>query len=409
MILDINPVILVYFPPILGNAEDLKLLESESSDPGKSTCEMGNALTVVETALFGALEVPGDRADAIRDLAARAAAFASRARAANTIATYRSAWGAFTAWCRDLGFPPLAGDPQVIGMYLAKAAERLSVATLEVHLGAIVAAHRTVGVPVDRQHYFIRSVLEGIARTKGRRPTRVAAPILPEILVRLVSGLPDTPKGVRDRALILLGFGGALRRSELVALDRADLAFRDRGVTVTIRRSKTDQQGTGTELAVYGSPQPTIDVVAALTAWLALRGEDSGPLFLQADGGGTIHPDRGRLAGQAVARIVKAAATRAGYDATKFAGHSLRAGLATAAADRDAQLHDIMRQTRHKSADVSRRYIRDADLWKRNVSELVFTPMPAPGKAEAIVSAKSGEVLASGPTLQHPLTMETPP
>ncbi|CAO3425162.1 JAB domain-containing protein [Azospirillum doebereinerae] len=126
------------------------------------------------------------RAAAIRDLAARAAAFASRARAANTVATYRSAWGAFTAWCRDLGFPPLAGDPQVIGMYLAKAAERLSVATLEVHLGAIVVAHRTVGVPIDRQHYFIRSVLEGIARTKGRRPTRVAAPILPEILVRLL-------------------------------------------------------------------------------------------------------------------------------------------------------------------------------------------------------------------------------
>lgn len=219
-------------------------------------------------------------------------------------------------------------------------------------------------------------MLEGIARTKGRRPTRVAAPILPEILVRLVTGLPDTPKGVHDRALILLGFGGALRRSELVALDRADLAFRDRGVTVTIRRSKTDQQGIGEELAVYGSPQPAIDVVAALTAWLALRGEAPGPLFLQADGGGVLRPDRGRLAGQAVARIVKAAAARAGYDPTKFAGHSMRAGPATAAADRDAHLHDIMRQTRHKSADVARRYIRDADLWKRNVSELVFAQAP---------------------------------
>ncbi|MBF5094985.1 hypothetical protein F1643_11305 [Azospirillum sp. INR13] len=100
-------------------------------------------------------------------------------------------------------------------------------------------------------------------------------------------------------------FGGALRRSEFVALDRSDLAFRDRGVTVTIRRSKTYQQGTGVELAVYGSPRPAFDVAAALTIWPALRGEVPGPLFLQADGSGTTHPDRGRLAGQTVARIVK--------------------------------------------------------------------------------------------------------
>lgn len=334
---------------------------------------MAADVIVVETGLFGSLEVPGDRAEAVRDIAARAAAFANRARAFNTIATYRSAWSAFTVWCRELGFLPLAGDPQVVALYLAKAAERLSVATLEVHLGAIVAAHRAVGVPIDRQHYLIRSVLEGIARSKGRRPTRVAAPILPDILVRMVASLPGTPKGVRDRAVILLGFGGALRRSEIVALDRDDLEFHDRGVTVTIRRSKTDQQGGGQTVAVYGSPVPAIDVVAAMRAWLELRGEGPGPLFFQADGGGTLRPDRGRLAGQAVARLVKAAAARAGYDPARFAGHSLRAGLATAAANQDAQLHDIMRQTRHKNADVARRYIRDAELWRRNVSELVFS------------------------------------
>ncbi|MBP2315465.1 site-specific integrase [Azospirillum soli] len=330
------------------------------------------ALTTVQTAMFGELEVPGGRADRVREIAARAAAYASRARADNTIDTYRSAWNAYTAWCGDLGFQPLAGDPEVVGMYLAKAADRLSVTTLEVHLSAITAAHRTVGASFDRKHYFIRSVLDGIARTKGRRPTRVAAPILPEILARMVANLPSTPKGVRDRAIILLGFGGALRRSEIVALDLADIEFRDRGVKVVIGRSKTDQQGEGQEVAVYGSPVAAIDVVAALKAWLDLRGDAPGPLFVQADGGGKIRIDRGRLAGQAVARIVKGAAERAGYDPTKFAGHSLRAGLATSAANKDAQLHDIMRQTRHKNADVARRYIRDAELWKRNVSQLVF-------------------------------------
>ncbi|MCW2241589.1 site-specific integrase [Azospirillum canadense] len=233
-----------------------------------------------------------------------------------------------------------------------------------------------MGASLNRKHYFIRSVLEGITRTKGRRPTRVAAPILPDILLRMVDSLPATAKGVRDRAVILLGFGGALRRSEIVALDLADLEFRDNGVQVLNGRSKTDQHGERQEVAIYGSPNPAIDAVAALQAWLTVRGDAPGRLYVQADGGGNIRLDRGELAGQPVVRIVKLAAARAGYDSEKSAGHSLRAGLATSAANRDAQLHDIMRQTRHKNACVARRYIRDAEMWKRNVSQLVFLDDP---------------------------------
>lgn len=330
----------------------------------------------VETGVFGRLmaPVPPGREDQIADLMARAAVFATRARADNTLAAYRSAWGLYSRWCDQLGFRPLSGEPQVVGLYLASAADRLSVASLRLHLSAIAAAHRLTGVALDLKHVDIASILGGIERSKGRRAKRVAAPILPDLLRGMVGGLPETPLGVRDRAMLLLGFGGAMRRSELVALDLADIEMRDQGVKVLFRFSKTDQFGDGQEIAVYGSPDPAICVVRALRAWLALRGDAAGPLFVGLRKDGKLR--HARLCGRTVARVVKAAAERAGLDPARFSGHSLRAGLATSAALRGADLDRIMRQTRHKSTDVARRYIRDAELWRDNVSQLVFQPTP---------------------------------
>lgn len=330
-------------------------------------------LTLVTNDLFGELELTPDQAEALRESASKATEFAGRARAANTLTAYRSAWKAFSGWCRHVGLPPLTGSPKVIALYLASAADRLSVATLELHLSAIVAVHRSAGVPIDRKHRDIATVLEGIARSKSDRRPRKVAPILPPLLLRMVRSLPRTPKGVRDRALILIGFGAALRRSEIVALDLADLKILDRGVIITIRRSKGDQKGEGQEVAIERSSELDVDVVDALKAWLAVRGRQPGPLFIPADGGGALRHDRGGLTGQTVARIVKAAAADVECDPKTVSGHSLRAGLATAAAAQDAQLHDIMRHTRHKNADVAAGYIREASLWKRNVSGLVFS------------------------------------
>ena len=214
------------------------------------TAATGQGL-VVSTGILGDLVLPEgafdpDRADEIRELAAQAAVYATQARGPGTLRAYRSAWRQYDAWCVRLGLPALSGDPRLVGMYLTAAAERLAAATLQVHLAAIVTAHRLVGLSLDPGHPSIALLLDGIRRRKGTRPARQATPISPAMLARMVGAQPGTPLGLRNRAILLAGFGGALRRSEIVGLDVGDLEFVDgRGVVLTVRRSKTDQHGAG--------------------------------------------------------------------------------------------------------------------------------------------------------------------
>jgi integrase len=262
-------------------------------------------------------------------------------------------------------------------MYLAAAAEGrlpgsgvLSVSTLRLHLSAIVAAHRLLGRSLDVKSGPIAAVMAGIAREKGARQ-RQAAPLVGDRLKTLLRETPSTPRGVRDRALLLIGFGGALRRSEITALDLADVEIVEgKGLRVAIRRSKGDQYGEGQEVAIYRSPEPVICPVEALRAWLALRGGGDGPLFVNMRRGGK--PGHNRLSDYDVVRIVKAAVARIGIDPAAYSGHSLRSGLATTAGLLDAPLTAIMAQTRHKSIQVARRYVRNAELWKQNVTERIF-------------------------------------
>ena len=208
-------------------------------------------------------------------------------------------------------------------------------------------------------------------------------PAVPEVLRQMLDALPapTLPLAVRSRAMLLLGFGAALRRSELVALRLADVEpVPGRGLRLLVRRSKTDPQGRGQQVAIWANPaEPLVCPAAALEAWLRLReravdlqdaaASDRGerPLFcgLTKSGGltGTALSDK------AVARLVKQAAEDAGLDATLYSGHSLRAGLATAAGDQGAGLAELMRQTRHKSTEVALGYLRPADLWRNNVTE----------------------------------------
>ena len=170
--------------------------------------------------------------------------------------------------------------------------------------------------------------------------------------------------GLRDRALILLGFAGAFRRSELVALDVADLAFNRDGLTVTLRRSKTDQEGQGRKVGIpYGS-NPDTCPVRVLQAWLETAGLAEGPVFRSMNRHGPC--TTGRLAPADVARVVKKLAERAGLDAARYAGHSLRAGHATSAAIAGASERSIMNQTGHRSVQMVRRYIRDGILFREN-------------------------------------------
>lgn len=341
-------------------------------------------VTPIRTDVFGDLLVPSHLAASVElaDIARKAAEYAVHARARNTLRTYRSAWSQYASWCDRLGFEPLGADPQVVAMYLTAVADRLAASSVRLHLSAIVAAHRLLGLALDPKNHVIARVLGGIERTKGRRPKHQAAPILPNILRLVAQAFPTDPLGVRDRAMFLLGFGAACRRSELVALDLADIEIRPQGVAVFFNRSKTDQLAEGTKVAVHGSTDPSLDVVTALRAWLTIlshhRGADGHsagtngrvPLFCQLTKSG--RPTGKRLSDHAVARMVKAAIERAGLDPTRYSGHSLRAGLATSASAAGASLPAIMDQGRWKSVEMAKHYVRDADIWRNEVSRLAF-------------------------------------
>jgi len=324
--------------------------------------------------LFGPPAVSADpaRAEELRELSARAAVYAAGARSPGTRRVYRSAWRAYRRWCDRLDLPPLSGDPGVVGMYLAAAADRLHATTVRVHLAAIAVAHRLAGLPFDTRDPRIALVLDGVVRSGAGRPRRRVSPIDMDVLPRFLAAQPDTPAGIRDRALLLIGFGAALRRSELVALKIGDVERRSRGLMVDVRRSKTDQRGGGALIAIASADDPALSSTLAFDRWMSIRGttDPDAPLFCPIHKSGK--PISRPLTDQVVALIVKKTAEAIGLDPSRYSGHSLRAGLATAASDAEAELHDIMRQTRHLSPEVARRYMRGRDLWRNNVTARLF-------------------------------------
>lgn len=343
--------------------------------------------TILQTSLLGALRVPAGLGDPgeLEELSRRAALYATRARGDGTRRAYRSAWSHFVAWCDSLGRTPVPADPDTLAMYLVRRADDgLAVSSLRVALAAIRTAHLLAGLSLDLRHPRLAMVLEGITRSKGLSPRRQAAPAVPGTLRLMLAACAGsaTPLGARDRAMLLLGFGAALRRSELVALAIGDVApVVGRGLMLSVRRSKTDQQGRGQQVAVWANPaEPSFCPAAALNTWLAFRqqGPDLAgaacdaerPLFCGLTKAGRLTGTK--LSGKAVVRLVKQAAAAAGLDPALYSGHSLRAGLATAAGDTGAGLAELMRQTRHRSTEVALGYLRPADLWRNNVTAALF-------------------------------------
>jgi site-specific recombinase XerD len=289
--------------------------------------------------------------------------------AQNTRRAYRSDWRLFTSWCADRGLDALPAAPSTVARFLTDQAGTKTVATLHRRLSAIVQAHRAAGYPAPSDDATVRAVWRGIRRSKGTAPTK-KQPLLTEDVKRLLTVLPDSLAGARDRALLLLGFAGAFRRSELVALDVADIErVPDRGALVTIRRSKTDQEGQGERIPLHTGADPATCPVRALATWLEMSGIEAGPIFRPIDRHRRLGDNR--LTAQSVALIVKRTAEAAGLDPARLAGHSLRAGFATAAAIAGAELHAIMRQTRHRSATVAAGYVRDADPFRGSAGALV--------------------------------------
>jgi integrase len=295
-----------------------------------------------------------------------AAGYAAASKAPRTRATYAGEWKGFVAWALGAGLVALPAEGPTVALYLAALADRgRRPAGIEVALAAIVQAHRLAGHGSPREHVAVREVRAGIRRTLGVAPKQ-AAPLVAADLCLAVAALPATLLGVRDRALLLLGWAGGLRRSELVALDADDVRETADGIEVHLRRSKTDQEGEGRRVGVPWGSSPASCPVRAVRAWREAAEVDAGPLFVGLTRHGKLTGNR--LDGREVARIVQRSAAAAGLDAAELSGHSLRAGLATSAARAGKSERSIMRQTGHRSVTTVRKYIRDAEMFVDNAA-----------------------------------------
>ncbi len=304
----------------------------------------------------------------LAEIAADARDYVAASRAENTTRVYRTGWAQFSAWCAEHGVTPLPASAEIVAFYVADLAKVAKPATIDARLAAISAAHRAAGYDSPTKEEAVRLVRRGVRRTLGTAQRQVHPVTVPDLRTML-QGLGTDPAGCRDRALLLLGFAGALRRSELVGLDVADLTGGTDGLTVCLRRSKTDQEGAGRTLGIpFGSNLATCPV-RAWRAWLALSSITEGPAFRPVDRHGHIGPTR--LSGQAVALVLKRHAARAGLDPGEVAGHSLRAGLATSAAAAGVPERVIAEQTGHKGTAMLRRYIREGSLFRENAASAV--------------------------------------
>jgi site-specific recombinase XerD len=314
---------------------------------------------------------------------ARAADFARADKAENTRKAYRSDFARFQSFCAQHRLTPLPAAPQTLAAFLATEAAHAKASTIERRLAAIRYAHKLAGLKSPTDDERVKATARGIRRTLGTATTK-KAPITDDAL-RVILATPttkaDAPTAnrkapiakqrcktapakphraiadLRDRALLLLGFAGAFRRSELVALNVNDFVETKQGLRVAIRRSKNRHDVTTIAIARGRKTCP----VLALMTWLAAAAITKGPIFRRINKAGRVLPDR--LTAQSVALIVKAHASRAGFDPEQFSAHSLRAGFLTSAARRGASLFKMMDVSRHRSLSTLKGYVRDGELF----------------------------------------------
>ena len=293
---------------------------------------------------------------AIVSLHDAARSYVESSRSANTRRAYSCDWSAFVAWCRSRGCQPLPVSPADAALYLTHLAQSgRKVSTVARALSSISDAHRAAGCESPRRSAEVRAVWRGISRQHGAEQRR-AAPLLPEQLRLIVVGLAP-----RNRAILLLGFAGAMRRSEIASLDLEDIVMVPDGARLHLQRSKTDQEALGREIGIPFGANPSTCPIAQLRAYMTMRGDTPGPLFPSRTGR--------RLDGRDIARLIKRACRTIGLDPARYSGHSLRVGLATAAARAGKSERAIMAQTGHSSVVMVRKYIRSATLFSDNAAQ----------------------------------------
>ena len=293
---------------------------------------------------------------------AKSQAYQDAADAPATLRAYASDLANFQAWCSAHGFTPMPATPDVVGAYLAAAGEGYAMPTLRRRVAAIARACGIAGHPLDTKHPAIRETLRGIGRKHGS-PSRRSAALTTTEVKKLIKVCGDDLAGVRDRALFLLGFAAALRRSELVRLDVEHVTWTETGLKLLIERSKTDGAGEGAEIAIPAGRSADSCPVAALRTWLDLAEIKAGPLFRKVNRGQTVAATR--LSPDAVRQILLKRAAQAGLKgswAEPVSPHGLRAGFVTTAYRNGVPDEEIMGHTRHRSLTTMRSYVRRAKL-----------------------------------------------
>ena len=288
-------------------------------------------------------------------------------KAANTLRAYKSDYKDFVGFCSKHGFKSLPTEPKIISLYMTFLSKSSKVSTLRRRLVSICMINRLKGHYLDTKHPIIIENLMGIRRVKGSIQ-KGKKPILIKHLKSIINVINqqniDEIKKARDKSIVLLGFGGGFRRTELISIDHEDLEFVPEGLKITIKRSKTDQLGEGMMKGLPFFTNPEYCPVINLKKWLELSKIKSGPIFKRFAKGSSI--TNYRLTDQTVVLLLKKYLRIAGIDNSNFSGHSLRSGFATVAAESGADERSIMAMTGHKTTQMVRRYIREANIFKNN-------------------------------------------
>ena len=289
-------------------------------------------------------------------------------KAKNTVRAYKSDFNDFGLFCAQNGFKSLPSEPKTVSIYLTYLSTKaVKMSTLKRRLVSIGVIHKLKGHYLDTKHPSIVENIMGIKRRKGSIQ-KGKKPILINSLKQLINVIDkeknEEIKKLRDRSIILIGFSGGFRRNEIVSLDYEDLDFVQEGLKISLKRSKTDQFGEGSVKGLPYFQNSQYCPVISMRKWIEISKINSGPLFRRFKKGSKLSDNR--LSDQTVALLIKDYLKIAGIESRNYSGHSLRSGFATSAAESGAEERSIMAMTGHKSTEMVRRYIKEANLFKNN-------------------------------------------
>jgi integrase len=303
----------------------------------------------------------------IQRLSIEAIDFARQARADSTLKAYRTDWRLFERFCQTHGLVALPADASTIALFITSLAEENRPSTIRRKLAALSVAHKAAGQTSPVASELVRSTMSGIRRAKGMTKKQ-KAPIRARHFREGLTTMRNDVKGIRDKAILLTAYAGALRRSELVGLDLADLVFTPEGVVLSIARSKTDQEGVGVKVAIKKGNRSETCPVNALRDWIATLESANGALFRSIRKGGLIGENR--LSDKSVCTVFKEFAALLGLDPAQIGGHSGRSGVITDGFSVGVPQAVIAKHSRHRSNAIAD-YLREATLFDQNLSGLV--------------------------------------